>query len=125
MSSDWWSDLVCLVRARLIRILYMVPSDEFGGMAKFGGKKSQSFFVGTSISSPADEVEEWAVTPSPINLRVEDFLDFIFNFSINLNQRWQRLNPVQNSAWMGESSWETWKMGCTDLIESGSWSVKE
>ena len=40
--------------------------------------------------------------PSPINLRVEDFLDFIFDFSIDLNQRWRRLNSVRNSAWMGE-----------------------
>ena len=102
MSSDQWSDLVCLVRARLIRVLHVVPSNEFGAMVKFGGKKPQSFFVSTGISSPADKVEELAVTPSPINLGVKDFLDFVFNFSINLNQRWQRLSYVRNSAWMGE-----------------------
>ena len=65
----------------------MVPSDEFGGMVKFGGKKPQSFFIGTCVTSPADKVEELAVTPSPINLRVEDFLDFLFDFSVDLNQR--------------------------------------
>ena len=49
-----------------------------------------------------DKVEELAVTPSPINLRVKDFLNFIFDFSIDLNRRWQRLNSVWNSAWMRE-----------------------
>ena len=40
--------------------------------------------------------------PSPINLRVKDFLNFIFNFSINLTWRWQRLNSIQNGAWVRE-----------------------
>ena len=39
-----------------------------------------------------------AVTPSPINFRVED----LFNFSVNLDQRWWRLNSIQNGAWVGE-----------------------
>ena len=42
------------------------------------------------------------MTPSPINLRVEDFFNFIFNFSIDLNQRQWRLNSIQNGAWVGE-----------------------
>ena len=71
-------------------------------MIEFSGKKPQSFFISTCVTSPADEVEELAVTPSPINFRVKDFLDFIFNFSINLNRRGRRSNSVQNSAWMGE-----------------------
>ena len=102
MSSDQQSDLVCLVWARLIRVVQRVPSNEFGSMIKFSGKKPQSFFVGTCVTSPADEVEELAVTPSPINFRVKNFLNFIFNFSVDLNQRWWRLNSVRNSAWMGE-----------------------
>ena len=102
MSSDQQSDLVCLVWARLIRVVQMVPGDEFGGVIEFSGKKPQSFFVGTCITSPADKVEELAVTPSPINFRVKDFLDFIFNFSVDLDQRRGRLNSVWNSAWMGE-----------------------
>ena len=40
--------------------------------------------------------------PSPINLRVKDFLNFIFNFSVDLDQRWQRLNSIWNGAWVGE-----------------------
>ena len=42
------------------------------------------------------------MTPSPINFRVKDFLDFIFDFSIDLNRRWRRLNSIQNGAWVGE-----------------------
>ena len=99
---DWRSDLVCLVQARLVRVLQMVPSDEFGGMIEFSGKKPQSFFVGTCITSPVDKVQESAVMPSPINLRVKDFLDFIFDFSVNLDQRQQRLDPIWNGARVGE-----------------------
>ena len=40
--------------------------------------------------------------PSPINFRVKDFLDFVFNFSIDLNRRRQRLNSIRNGAWVGE-----------------------
>ena len=42
------------------------------------------------------------MTPSPINFRVKDFLNFVFDFSINLNRRWQRLNSIRNGAWVGE-----------------------
>ena len=80
----------------------MVPSDKFGGMIKFSGKQPRSFFVGTCITSPADKVEELAVTPSPINFRVKDFLDFIFDFSVDLNRRRRRLNSIRNGAWVGE-----------------------
>ena len=80
----------------------MVPGDEFGGVIEFSGKQPRSFFVGTCITSPADKVEELAVMPSPINFRVKDFLDFVFNFSIDLNWRRQRLNSIRNGAWVGE-----------------------
>ena len=49
-----------------------------------------------------DQVEELAVTPSPIDLRVEDFFNFVFNFSIDLDWRQQRLNSIRNGAWVGE-----------------------
>ena len=42
------------------------------------------------------------MVPSPINLRVKNFFDFIFNFSVDLNQRWWRLNSIQDSTWVGE-----------------------
>ena len=61
-----------------------------------------SFFISTCITSPADKIEELAVTPSPINFRVKDFLNFIFDFSVDHDQRWQRLNSIRNSVRMGE-----------------------
>ena len=93
---------VCLIQAGFVGILQVVSGDEFGGVIKLCGKEPQGFFVGTSISSPVDKVEELAVTPSPINLRVEDFFDFIFDFSVNLDQRQQRLDSIQNGAQVGE-----------------------
>ena len=80
----------------------MVSGNEFGGVIKLRGKEPRSFFVSTCVTSPTDKVEELAVTPSLIDFRVKDFLNFVFNFSVDLNQRRQRLNSVRNSAWMGE-----------------------
>ena len=117
MSSDQQSDLVCLVQDRLIRVVQMVPGDKFGGMIEFSDKKPQSFFVGTCVTSPADKVEE---LPSPINFKVKDFLNFIFNFSVDLNQRWQRLNSIRNGAWVGE-----FKLGDMDDGVHGFHSVRE
>ena len=78
MSSDRRSDLVCLVRARLVRVLQMVPGDEFRGMIEFCGQKPQSFFIGTCVTSSVDKVEELAVTSSPINFRVSSLVDSNF-----------------------------------------------
>ena len=80
----------------------MVSGNKFRSEVKLCGKEPQSFLIGTCVSSPVDKVEELAVTPSPINLRVEDFLNFIFDFSVNLDWRWWRLNSIRNGAWVGE-----------------------
>ena len=40
--------------------------------------------------------------PSPINIRVQDLFNFIFDFSIDLDRRRQRLNSIWNSTWVGE-----------------------
>ena len=40
--------------------------------------------------------------PSLINFRVKDFLDFIFDFSVNLDQRRRRLDLIRNGTWVGE-----------------------
>ena len=80
----------------------MVSDDKFGSMVKLCGKEPRSFFISTCISSPADKIEELAVTPSPINLRVKDFFDFIFNFSVDLDRRRRRLNSIWNGAWVGK-----------------------
>ena len=97
-----WSHLVCLVQARLIRILHVVSDDEFGGMIKLCGKEPQSFFIDTCVTSPVDKVEELAVTPSLIDFRVKDFLNFVFDFSVDLDQRQWRLDPIRNGTWVGE-----------------------
>ena len=80
----------------------MVSDDEFRGMIKLRGKEPRSFFVGTCITSPADKVEELAVTPSLIDFRVKDFLNFVFDFSVDLDRRRQRLGPIWNGTWVGE-----------------------
>ena len=98
----------------------MVSDNKFGSMVKLHGKEPQSFFIGTCISSPADKIEELAVMPSPINLRVENFFNFIFNFSIDLDWRWQRLNSIQNGAWVGE-----FKLGDMEDGVHGFHSVRE
>ena len=80
----------------------MVTGDKFRRVVKFHGKEPQSFLVSTSVTSPVDQIEELAMMPSPINLRVEDFFNFIFDFSVDLDRRQWRLNSIQNGAWVGE-----------------------
>ena len=40
--------------------------------------------------------------PSLTNLRGENFFNFVFNFSVDLDQRLWRLNSTQDGAWVGE-----------------------
>ena len=42
------------------------------------------------------------MTPSLIDFRVKDFLDFIFDFSVDLDRRRRRLDPIRNGTWVGE-----------------------
>ena len=42
------------------------------------------------------------MTSSPINFRVKDLFNFIFDFSANLDRGQQRLNSIQNGAWVRE-----------------------
>ena len=60
------------------------------------------------------------MTPSPINLRVKDFFDFIFNFSVDLDRRQRRLNSIWNGAWVGE-----FELGDTEDGMHGFHSVRE
>ena len=80
----------------------MVSDNKFRGVIKLHGKEPQSFFIGTCVTSPVDKVGELAVTPSLIDFRVKDFLDFVFNFSIDLNWRQRRLDLIRKGTWVGE-----------------------
>ena len=98
----------------------MVSDNKFRGVIKFCGKEPRSFFVGTCITSPADKVEELAVTPSLIDFRVKDFLDFVFNFSVDLDRRQRRLDPIRNGTWVGE-----FELGDVEDRVHGFHSVRE
>ena len=63
-------------------------------------------------------VEKFALS-SFVNLRVDDFSDFKFQFSVNVDRRWQRLSAVRNLFGVAGSSMETWKTGCTLRIDLG------
>ena len=80
----------------------MVSDNEFQHVVEFCGKEPRGFLISTGVTSPADQIEELAMMPSPMNLRVEDIFDFIFDFSIDLNRRQRRLNSIQNITWVGE-----------------------
>jgi len=56
------------------------------------------FFVCAFIPCPADKVQE-PTSPLVVDFGVEDGCNFIFNFTINFDQRWWRLDMVWNGVW--------------------------
>ena len=73
----------------------MKVGNEIFSMVKFNGWKPGKFFVGVFITKPTDKIEKFART-SAINLGVEDFRDFVFEFPLNFNWWWRRLYTIWN-----------------------------
>ena len=63
-------------------------------MSELVSQQLGSFFICTFISRPMDEVQEFAIPASTVNLRVEDLFDLILSFTVDVNQRWQSLYTI-------------------------------
>ena len=66
----------------------MKVMNELRCMSELISQQSGSFFVCTFVSGPTDEVQEFAVLASMVNLRVEDLFDLVLSFTVNVDQRW-------------------------------------
>ena len=73
----------------------MEVGNEIFSMIKFNGGKPGKFFLGVFTTKPMDKIEKFA-RPSAIDLGVEDFRDFIFEFALNFNWWWWRLYMIWN-----------------------------
>ena len=68
-------------------------------MSELISQQSGSFFVCTFVSGPMDEVQEFAVLVSMVNLRVEDLFDLVLSFTVNVDQRWWSLYTIGDRVW--------------------------
>ena len=87
------------VRSRLVQVSEMIVMNKLRRMSELISQQPGSFFVCTFVSRPTDEVQEFAILASTVDLRVEDLFDLILSFAINVDQRWQSLHTIGDHVW--------------------------
>ena len=111
--------------ARLGRVVRVTVRNQFRCISELCGKDPGGLLVSTSIPSPVDKIQRFAVTVVLIDLRVEDLGDLKLWLAI-YKDRWggdcTRSGIVFRVA---GSSIETWNTGWTAQRLSGSRSVTE
>ena len=73
--------------------------NELRHMSELVSQQPRSLFVCTFISGPTDEVQEFAILASMVNLQVEDLLDLVLSFTIDVDQRWWSLYTIGDHVW--------------------------
>ena len=68
-------------------------------MSKVISQQPGSFFICTFVSGPMDEVQEFAIPVSMVDLQVENLFNLILSFTINVNWRWQSLYTIGDCVW--------------------------
>jgi hypothetical protein len=104
------------------RVGRMKVGHNLGHMNEFGHKDPCHFFIGTFITSPADEMQQVARSTMPVGLGVEYFRDLVLGFAVNLDWRRRIRDWVRSGMEFGTKglSMETWKTGWTARMLSGS-----
>ena len=87
------------MKSRLVQVLEVKVMNQLRHMSKLVSQQPGSFFVCTFISKPTDEVQEFAILASMVDLRVEDLFDLILSFAIDVNQRWWSLYRIGDHVW--------------------------
>ena len=87
------------VRSRLVQVSEMKVVNELRCMSELVSQQPGGFFVCTFVSGPTDEVQEFAIPVSTVDLRVEDLFDLILSFTINVDQRWWSLYTIGDRVW--------------------------
>ena len=73
--------------AQLGQVGRVIVHDQFGCISELCGKDPGGLLVGTGIPSPADEIQQFAVTVVLIDLRVEDLGELKLRLAI-YEDRW-------------------------------------
>src|SRR5271168_2631062 len=64
-------------------------------MLEFNSGEPRKLFIGVFITKPTNKVKQFART-STVYLRVQDFRDFVFEFTLNFNRWRRRLYAMRN-----------------------------
>jgi hypothetical protein len=65
-------------------------------VTEFGGQEPFSLILGPFIPEPPYKVEQLAVAPLAVDLRVEDLGDFVLGFAVDYNRRGWWLYSVRD-----------------------------
>ena len=71
----------------------MKISDDFGGLSELRGQKQGDLFICTFVSSQLNKVQQLAFV-SFIYLRVKDFRDLVFRFSLENDWRFRGWSSI-------------------------------
>ena len=96
-----------MVRSEMIRtgfsgIMLMELFKELFCMGEVGGSSPLIFFVSTFITHPAYVVEQLASRPAlEVIFQVQNFVDFVFNITVDFNRFGRRQLSIRESVWNG------------------------
>ena len=82
------------MRSGLVRVSEMKVVNELRRMSKLVSQQPGGFFICTFISGPMDEVQEFAILASMVDLQVEDLFDLVLSFAVNVDWRWRSLYTI-------------------------------
>ena len=82
------------VRSRLVWVLEVKVVNQLRYMSKLISQQPGCFFVCTFVSGPMDEVQEFTVLVSMVDLQIEDLFDLVFSFTIYIDQRRQNFHMI-------------------------------
>ena len=68
-------------------------------MSELVSQQPRRFFICTFVSGPTDEVQEFAVLASMVDLQVEDLFDLILSFAVDVDWRWRSLYTIGDRVW--------------------------
>ena len=87
------------MRSELVWVSEVKVMNQLKHMSKLVSQQPGSFFVCTFVSRPTDEVQEFAIPASMVDLRVEDLFDLVLSFAVNVDQRWWSLYTIWDRVW--------------------------
>ena len=63
-------------------------------MSELVSQQPRHFFICAFVSRPMDEVQEFAVLASMVDLQVKDLFDLILSFAVDVDWRWRSLYMI-------------------------------
>ena len=86
--SESWQLCELLYRTRLVWISEVKVRDDFLGVFKVVPPQPRGCLVRVLITGPFDEVSKWRMLEPFVDFGVQNLIDFVLQFSIDLDWHW-------------------------------------